>query len=149
MAGVGDAFTMSLHNAEMGDCEITNHVVEYECNRRIGWEPYLSAESRAEDQADIAMATGGSMPSEPLGPSTTVVTEIYDCATAIASTALTPTAKSGSRPSAGRPTTLGTSREPLRAAPTGSMIRITRAACNEWRVDCSQPGPLGSLRISS
>ncbi len=53
ITGVGDTFTMSMHNAEMGDYEITNHVVEYERNRRIGWEPVLSAASRAEDQADI------------------------------------------------------------------------------------------------
>jgi hypothetical protein len=84
ITGVGDTFTMSMHNAEMGDYEITNHVVEYERNRRIGWEPVLSAASRAEDQADIGDRSEHRWiyDLEPVGPSTTVVTEIYDCARA-------------------------------------------------------------------
>jgi hypothetical protein len=84
ITGVGDTFTMSMHNAEMGDYEITNHVVEYERNRRIGWEPVLSAASRAEDQADIGDRSEHRWiyDLEPVGPSTTVVTEIFDCARA-------------------------------------------------------------------
>ena len=39
ISGVGDVFTMKMHNDEMGDYEMANHVVEYEPNRRIGWEP--------------------------------------------------------------------------------------------------------------
>lgn len=50
---VGDVFTMKMHNDEMGDYEMRNDVVEYERNRRIAWEPVMSAASRAEDQADI------------------------------------------------------------------------------------------------
>ena len=84
IAGLGDTFTMSMHNAEMGDYEITNHVVEYERNRRIGWEPVLSAASRAEDQAGIGDRNGHRWiyDLEPVGPSATLVTEIYDCAQA-------------------------------------------------------------------
>ncbi|MGO8958944.1 MAG: DUF664 domain-containing protein [Streptosporangiaceae bacterium] len=84
IAGVGDTFTMTMHNAEMGDYEITNHVVEYEGNRRIGWEPVLSAASRSEDQADIGHRSEHRWiyDLKPVGPSTTVVTEIYDCARA-------------------------------------------------------------------
>ena len=44
---------MKMHNDEMGDYEMSNHVVEYKLNRRIGWEPVLKEASREEDQADI------------------------------------------------------------------------------------------------
>jgi Protein of unknown function (DUF664) len=78
---VGDTFVMSMHNDEMGDYEITNHVVEYERNRRIGWEPVLSAASRAEDQAEIGDRGRHRWiyDLKPVGPCATVVTEIYDC----------------------------------------------------------------------
>jgi hypothetical protein len=81
---VGDTFTISMHNAEMGNYEITNHVVEYERNRRIGWEPVLTAASRAEDQADVGDRSEHrwSYELKPVGPSTTVVTEFYDCSRA-------------------------------------------------------------------
>jgi hypothetical protein len=49
----GDTFTMRMHNEEMGGYEITNHVVDYQPNRRIAWEPVLTAASRPEDQAGI------------------------------------------------------------------------------------------------
>ena len=79
--GVGDTFIMSMHNAEMGDYEITNHVVEYQRDRRIGWEPVLTAASRPEDQAEVGERGKHRWSYElrPLDPSTTVVTEIYDC----------------------------------------------------------------------
>ena len=61
-----------MHNAEMGDYEMTNHVVEYELNRRIRWEPVLSAASCAEDEADIGNRTGHRWMYElaPIGPNT-------------------------------------------------------------------------------
>ena len=52
IGGIGDIFTMKMHNGEMGDYVIANHVVEYEPGRRIGWEPVLAAASRPEDQGD-------------------------------------------------------------------------------------------------
>ena len=81
ISGVGDVFTMKMHNDEMGDYEIANHVVEYKRNARIGWEPVLKAASRPEDQDDIGV------PGEhrwtyaltPVGGTSTLVTEIYDC----------------------------------------------------------------------
>ncbi len=82
ITGVGDSFTMRMHNAEMGDYEMTNHVVEYQRDRRIGWEPVLSAASRAEDQADIGDRSEPhrwSYELTPAGPDATIVTEIYDC----------------------------------------------------------------------
>jgi uncharacterized protein YndB with AHSA1/START domain len=78
---VGDTFTMRMHNAEMGDYEITNHVVEYVPGQRIAWEPSLSNASRAEDQADIGTRNRHRWSYEltPDGPDGTLVTETYDC----------------------------------------------------------------------
>ena len=39
LAGVGDIFVMKMHYPELGDYEMINHVVEYEPDRRITWEP--------------------------------------------------------------------------------------------------------------
>ncbi len=36
ISGVGDVFMMKVHNDEMGDYEIANHIVDYEPNTRIG-----------------------------------------------------------------------------------------------------------------
>jgi hypothetical protein len=79
---VGDVFPMKMHNDEMGDYEVSNHVVEYELNRRIGWEPVLAAASREEDKAEIGDRGEHRWSYEltPVGPHTTLVTETYDCA---------------------------------------------------------------------
>jgi hypothetical protein len=58
VTAAGDVFTIAMHNAEQGDYEIANHVVEYELHRRIGWEPVLCAASRPEDVADIGVRFG-------------------------------------------------------------------------------------------
>ena len=39
VSGVGDVFVMKMYFSELGDYEMNNHVVEYELDRRIGWEP--------------------------------------------------------------------------------------------------------------
>jgi hypothetical protein len=36
---VEDVFVMKMYYSEIGDYEMNNHVVEYEPDRRIGWEP--------------------------------------------------------------------------------------------------------------
>jgi uncharacterized protein YndB with AHSA1/START domain len=81
ISGVGDTFTMVMHNAEMGDYEMTNHVVEYVPGERIAWEPSLSHASRAQDQADIGSRNlhRWSYELTPDGPDGTLVTETYDC----------------------------------------------------------------------
>jgi len=81
ITGIGDVFVMRMHNAEMGDYEITNHVVDYELNRRIGWEPVLSGASRADDAQDIGTRNGHRWAYELTAsePGVTVVTEIFDC----------------------------------------------------------------------
>src|SRR5580658_2613557 len=58
ITGVGDTFTIKMHNDEMGDYEMTNRVVEFEADRRLAWEPALTAASRAEDQAEIGDPAG-------------------------------------------------------------------------------------------
>ena len=40
ITGVGDIFTMRMYYSEHGDYEMDNHVVEFEQDRRIGWEPW-------------------------------------------------------------------------------------------------------------
>ena len=84
ISGVGETFTMTMHNDEMGDYEMTCHVVDYQAGRRIAWEPVLSAASRAEDQPDIGDRAGHQWAFEltPAGPGATVVTETYDCSLA-------------------------------------------------------------------
>lgn len=84
ISAVGDVFAMKMHNDEMGDYEMSNHVVEYELNRRIGWEPVLRAASRPEDQADIGDRSEHRWAYQltPLGPRSTMVTETYDCSRA-------------------------------------------------------------------
>jgi hypothetical protein len=39
VTAVGDVFVMKMHFPHLGDYEMNNHVVEYEQDRRIGWEP--------------------------------------------------------------------------------------------------------------
>ena len=53
LSRVGDVFAIRMHNDEMGDYEMSNHIVEFEVNRRITWEPVMTAATRAEDQADL------------------------------------------------------------------------------------------------
>jgi uncharacterized protein YndB with AHSA1/START domain len=43
VTGVGDVFVMKMHFPHLGDYEMNNHVVEYERDRRIGWEPEAGA----------------------------------------------------------------------------------------------------------
>jgi hypothetical protein len=84
ISGVGGVFAMKMHNDEMGDYEMSNHVVEYELNRRIGWEPVLSSASRTEDADRIGSRLGVRWAFElvPVDATATVVTEIYDCCSA-------------------------------------------------------------------
>jgi hypothetical protein len=82
VTGVGDVFVMKMYYVEHGDYEMNNHVVEFELDRRIGWEPEAG-------RGHPATAAGSTEPTRwghrwsfvllPVGPSTTLVTEIYDC----------------------------------------------------------------------
>ncbi len=84
ISGVGDVFTMKMHNDEMGDYEMSNYVVEFEPGRRLTWEPVLKAASRPEDQGDIGDRSEHRWSFEltPLDAASTLVTETYDCSRA-------------------------------------------------------------------
>jgi Polyketide cyclase / dehydrase and lipid transport len=76
----GDTFGMLMHNDHMGDYEMLNFVVEYEQDRRIGWEPELARASRPEDERGVGRRPHHrwSYQLTPDGQGT-VVTETYDC----------------------------------------------------------------------
>jgi len=59
VSGVGDVFIMRMFYAEHGDYEMNNHVVEYELNRRIGWEPAPGHGHPGFDAAGTADARWG------------------------------------------------------------------------------------------
>ncbi len=78
ISGGGDVFVMKMYYSEIGDYEMNNHVVEYEWNRRIGWEP---RPGRGHPDANAAGASWGHrwiFDLVPDGAGATVVTEIFD-----------------------------------------------------------------------
>jgi hypothetical protein len=84
ISGVGDVFVMRMYFAGLGDYEMNNHVVEYELDRRIGWEP----EAGRGHPGAVAGQDGGrwghrwTYELAPDGPNATIVTEVYDCSRA-------------------------------------------------------------------
>jgi len=82
ISGVGDVFVMKMYFPHLGDYEMNNHVVEYEQDRRIGWEPEAGrGHPNAAPDSSEAPRWGHrwSYQLTPDGPDATVVTEIYDC----------------------------------------------------------------------
>jgi hypothetical protein len=80
--GAGDTFEMKMYFAELGDYHMINHVVEYEVDRRIGWEPWAGpGHPNAEPGAERPARWGQRWSFElaPDGPDATVVTELFDC----------------------------------------------------------------------
>jgi hypothetical protein len=81
ISGVGDTFTMKMHR--LGDDYLMiNHVVEFEPDRRIFWEPAPGDSSRTEgnDPSKVGIAAGyrwGYLLA-PDGDDATVVTEVFD-----------------------------------------------------------------------
>ena len=85
ISAVGDVFVMKMHFPHLGDYEMNNHVVEFEPDQRIGWEPEAG---RGHPNA----AAGAAQPARwgqrwsyqltPDGPDATIVTEVYDCSRA-------------------------------------------------------------------
>jgi hypothetical protein len=78
VSGVGDVFVMRMHNERHADYEMNNHVVEYEPDRRIGWEP---KPGRGHPDATASGAVWGHrwiFDLFPEGAGATVVTEIFD-----------------------------------------------------------------------
>ena len=85
ISAVGDVFVMKMYFPHLGDYEMNNHVVEYEQDRRIGWEPEAGRghPDAPPDGSDLARwGHRWSYQLTPHGPDATVVTEIYDCSRA-------------------------------------------------------------------
>ena len=82
ISGVGDVFVMKMHFSHLGDYEMNNHVVEYEQDRRIGWEPEAGRGHPSAAPLSSEPTRWGqrwSYQLTPDGPDATIVTEIYDC----------------------------------------------------------------------
>ena len=81
ISDVGDTFTMKMHR--LGDDYLMiNHVVEFEADRRLFWEPAPGDPSRAEndDPAKVGIPAGyrWGYILAPDGNDATVVTEVFD-----------------------------------------------------------------------
>jgi uncharacterized protein YndB with AHSA1/START domain len=88
ISGVGDVFIMKMYVSELGDYEMNNHVVEYEPDRRIGWEPEAGRGHPAAAAVASERRWGQRWSYElvPDGPGATIVTEICDCSLVPAAT---------------------------------------------------------------
>lgn len=78
---VGETFTIKMHRLGR-DYEMINHVVEFESNRRISWEPSPGDLDTAGGKIErIGVPSGYRWGYElvPDGASATVVTEFFDC----------------------------------------------------------------------
>lgn len=85
ITGVGDVFTMKMYYRELGDYEMNNHVVEFEQDRRITWEPEAGRGHPDAEPGSAAPARWGhrwGFRLTPDGPDATIVTQIYDCSRA-------------------------------------------------------------------
>ncbi|HWE55189.1 MAG TPA: SRPBCC family protein [Acidimicrobiales bacterium] len=78
---VGDVFVMNMFNDDMGDYVMENHVVEFEPDRRITWEPVMKAIEKDDFKGDIGNPGrhqwGWRL--EPIAGAGTRVTECFDC----------------------------------------------------------------------
>ena len=63
VSAVGDVFVMKMYYPELGDYEMNNHVVAYELNRRIGWEPE-SGRGHPDTAAESSAETRGGTPAD-------------------------------------------------------------------------------------
>jgi len=84
ISGAGDVFVMKMYYAAHGDYEMNNHVVDYEQDRRIGWEP-AAGRGHPDGPDDAGASRWGhrwSYELTPDGPDATIVTESYDCSRA-------------------------------------------------------------------
>jgi hypothetical protein len=84
LSGIGEVFEMKMFNDTLGEYVMENHVVEFEPDRRIAWEPVLKATDKPEFQARVGdrahLRWGWELTSRPGGG--TVVTEFYDLSAA-------------------------------------------------------------------
>jgi ADP-ribose pyrophosphatase YjhB (NUDIX family) len=80
VTGVGDVFAMRMYFPALGHYEMDNHVVEFETDRRIGWEPAAGRGHPGQNEARWGHRWSYDL--RPDGPDATIVTEIYDCSRA-------------------------------------------------------------------
>lgn len=84
LSKVGDIFEMRMFNDTLGDYVTENHVVEFELDRLIAWEPVLKATDKPEHQSRIGdrsrLRWGWEL--TPLPTGATRVTEFYDLSAA-------------------------------------------------------------------
>lgn len=78
VSGVGDVFVMRMHHERYGDYEMNNHVVEYEPDRRIGWDPRPGRGHPDATEPGAARGHRWIFDLLPEGAGATVVTEIFD-----------------------------------------------------------------------
>jgi hypothetical protein len=81
ITAVGDIFVMAMYFTPLGNYEMNNHVVVYDADRRIGWEPQPGRGHRDEG-VEGRWGHRWSFELVPDGPDATIVTESYDCANA-------------------------------------------------------------------
>jgi uncharacterized protein YndB with AHSA1/START domain len=79
ITGVGDVFIMNMYFPAMGDYQMDNHIVEFEPNTRIGWQPVAGA---GHPERGATVGHRWSFRLSPDGPEATIVTEVYDCSRA-------------------------------------------------------------------
>jgi hypothetical protein len=84
LSGIGDVFEMRMFNDTLGDYLIENHVVEFEPDRLIAWEPVLKSTDKPEHQSRVGdrahLRWGWRL--TPLPSGRTRVTEFYDLSAA-------------------------------------------------------------------
>ncbi|BBB01255.1 hypothetical protein RVR_8568 [Actinacidiphila reveromycinica] len=79
---VGDVFTMRMYFAEHGHYEMDNHVVEFEQDRRVAWEPAAGRGHPGHRAPGSRWGHRWTWTLVPAGPDATLVTESYDCSRA-------------------------------------------------------------------
>jgi hypothetical protein len=79
VSGVGDVFVMRMYYDRLGHYEMNNHVVAYEPDRLIAWEPEAGRGHPDAGAADARWGQCWSFALAPDGPEATTVIQSYDC----------------------------------------------------------------------
>jgi uncharacterized protein YndB with AHSA1/START domain len=85
ISGTGDVFVMKMYYSQLGHYEMNNHVVDYELDRRLSWEPEAGQGHPDADPANSAQRRWGhrwTFELTPVRSDATIVTEKYDCSLA-------------------------------------------------------------------
>ena len=79
ITAVGDVFVMRMYFKPLGgDYTMNNHVVEFDPDRRIAWEPENGAGHPEEDSPGARWGHRWRFELVPDGPAATIVTETWD-----------------------------------------------------------------------